>query len=110
MYFYCLDIKLQNKLLSGAIATLRFKIIFNCAVKMYNAFFGQKNGRTKNRKFIDCYRFNKKTITICLLTQHPIPNLNRAGNCLRQLTVFMGYLGGWDYLTASSPGKLFRRA
>lgn len=109
---YSLDIKLQNKLLSGAVATWGFQDMFGRAVEMYNDFFRRKNVRTKNRKFIEKdYCFNpNNTITICLRTQKRIANPNRAGNCLRQLTVFMGYLGGWAYLTASSPGKIFRRA
>lgn len=109
MYPNVLEINLKNMFLKMAVTGPAFQIIFWNAVKLFNDFFLQPNVRTKNRKYILYYRFNPNgTITVILLTQYPIPNPNRAGNCLRQLTVLMKNVGGWSYLTSSMPGKLFR--
>ncbi len=107
---YLFEIELVNPAFRYLVATFGFQIIFAQAVYAYNNFFQNPNARTKNRKAIKKYKFNSHSITIELSTQYPIPNPNRVGNCLRQLTVFMGNFGGWQYLTASKSGKLFRRA
>ncbi len=107
---YRFEIELVNPVFRYAVATLWFQTIFAQAVDAYNNFFQNPNARTKNRKAIKKYKFNSHSITIVLSTQYPIPNPNRVGNCLRQLTVFMENFGGWRYLNASKPGKLFRSA
>ncbi len=88
-----------------------FLEILPIAIKNFNQKF--INGcRTKNKKSILRYSVNlvNQTIRFTLKTATRIPNTKRVGNCLRELTVqFMKIKGSDKYLTATNPGKLFRR-
>ncbi len=84
--------------------------IFSIAVNRFNSKF-QEGCKTQNKKFIAGYAVDlvNQTIKITLITEKKIPNRNRAGNCLRELTVqFMKISGSHKYLTPTNLGKLFR--
>lgn len=87
-----------------------FLEILPIAVKNFNRKF-HFGCSTKNKKFILGYSVDlvNQIIEFNLQTDQPIPDPDRRGNCLRELTVqFMKIRGSRRYLSPTNPGKLFR--
>ncbi len=106
---YFIRMNLKNPAYSHRSLPFDFVGRFFLAARCFNSYFRSSNAQTKNRKHIKSCVFNSDgTIDILLETEFPIPNPKRAGNCMRQFTVFMRNVGGWSYLSPTTPGKLLR--
>lgn len=110
-YYYTVNMELKNPAFNNAPLNKDILKKFFHAATRFNNYFLSPNPKTQNRKHIENIVFcSDGTILITFATEHKIPNPNRAGNCMRQLTVFMMDVGGEKYLSNDDPKKLLRNA
>lgn len=77
-------------------------------VARLNSYYHNANKRQVScKKYFDV-SFGCGQMFITLETENPLPNPNRRGHCMRQLSIFLLNAGFGQYLTYNDPKKLLR--